>query len=255
MKKLQKLLILFLNQRKFNILTISSLKKDLRKYINEEKKEFLPKFFKTGKGEYGEGDKFLGIVVPDIAKVAKKYSDLTKEDIRKLLNSPWHEERFCGWLVVLNNFNKSNNKDEWYKFTIKNIKQLNNWDLVDKIAPNLIGKYLENKNSKQILEWSSNRSLWIRRIAILATWPKIKNNEFNLTLKIAKIYLSDSEDLIHKATGWMLREIGKRNEKVLLSFMNKNHKNMPRITVSYALERINKKKKQQYMIKSSRKIH
>ena len=221
----------------------------------EEKKEFLPKFFKTGKGEYGEGDKFLGIVVPDIAKVAKKYSDLTKEDIRKLLNSPWHEERFCGWLVVLNNFNKSDNKDEWYKFTIKNIKQLNNWDLVDKIAPNLIGKYLENKNSKQILEWSSNRSLWIRRIAILATWPKIKNNEFNLTLKIAKIYLSDSEDLIHKATGWMLREIGKRNEKVLLSFMNKNHKNMPRITVSYALEHINKKKKQQYMIKSSRKIH
>ena len=236
-------------------MTISSLKKDLRKYINEEKKEFLPKFIKTGKGEYGEGDKFLGIVVPDIAKVAKKYSDLTKEDIRKLLNSPWHEERFCGWLVVLNNFNKSDNKDEWYKFTIKNIKQLNNWDLVDKIAPNLIGKYLENKNSKQILEWSSNRSLWIRRIAILATWPKIKNNEFNLTLKIAKIYLSDSEDLIHKATGWMLREIGKRNEKVLLSFMNKNHKKMPRITVSYALERVNKKKKQQYMIKSSRKIH
>ena len=236
-------------------MTISSLKKDLRKYINEEKKEFLPKFFKTGKGEYGEGDKFLGIVVPDIAKVAKKYSDLTKEDIRNLLNSPWHEERFCGWLVVLNNFNKSNNKDEWYKFTIKNIKQLNNWDLVDKIAPNLIGKYLENKNSKQILEWSSNRSLWIRRIAILATWPKIKNNEFNLTLKIAKIYLSDSEDLIHKATGWMLREIGKRNEKVLLSFMNKNHKIMPRIMVSYALEHINKKKKQKYMIKSSRKIH
>ena len=90
---------MFLNQRKFNILTISSLKKDLRKYINEEKKEFLPKFFKTGKGEYGEGDKFLGIVVPDIAKVAKKYSDLTKEDIRNLLNSPWHEERFCGGLL------------------------------------------------------------------------------------------------------------------------------------------------------------
>ena len=111
---------MFLNQRKFNILTISLLKKDLKKYINEEKKEFLPKFFKTGKGEYGEGDKFLGIVVPDIAKVAKKYSDLTKEDIRKLLNSPWHEERFCGWLVVLNNFNKSDKKDEWYKFQLQN---------------------------------------------------------------------------------------------------------------------------------------
>ena len=93
-------------------MTISSLKKDLRKHINEERKEFLPKFFRTGKGEYGEGDKFLGVVVPDIAKVANKYSDITKEDIRKLLNSPWHEERFCGWLVVLNNFNKSKNKDD-----------------------------------------------------------------------------------------------------------------------------------------------
>ena len=237
-------------------MSVSLLKKDLRKYINEEKKEFLPKFFKTGKGEYGEGDKFLGVVMPDITKVAKKYSDLTKEDIIKLLNSPWHEERFCGWLIVLNNFNKSINKDEWYKFTLKNLKQLNNWDLVDKIAPNLIGKYLENKNSKQILEWSENKSsLWIRRIAILATWPKIRKNEYNLTLKIAKKYINDPEDLIHKATGWMLREIGKRNENALLSFMKKNHKKMPRIMVSYALERIDKKKKQQFMIKSSRKIH
>ena len=236
-------------------MTVSSLKKDLRKYINEEKREFFPRFFKTGKGEYGEGDKFLGVVMPDITNVAKKYSDLKKEEIEKLLHSTWHEERMCGWIIVLNNYDKSDKKDEWYQFTVKNIKQLNGWDLVDKIAPNIIGKHLEKKNQKQILKWSKNKSLWIRRIAILATWSRIKNNEFNLTLKLAKKYIHDSEDLIHKATGWMLREIGKRDEKILLSFMGKNHKNMPRIMVSYALEQIHKRKKQQFMIKSSRKIH
>ena len=236
-------------------MTVSLLKKDLRKYINEEKREFFPRFFKTGKGEYGEGDKFLGVVMPDITNVAKKYSDLKKEEIEKLLHSTWHEERMCGWIIVLNNYDKSDKKDEWYQFTVKHIKQLNGWDLVDKIAPNIIGKHLEKKNQKQILKWSNNKSLWIRRIAILATWSRIKNNEFNLTLKLAKKYIHDSEDLIHKATGWMLREIGKRDEKILLSFMGKNHKNMPRIMVSYALEQIDKGKKQQFMIKSSRKIH
>jgi len=190
--------------------TASLVKKDLRKFINQEKRDFFPKFFKTGKGEYGEGDKFLGVVMPDITNVAKKYSNLKKEEIEKLLYSPWHEERMCGWVIVLNNFDKSDKKDEWYKFTIKNIKQLNGWDLVDKIAPNIIGKYLVNQDQKQILEWSNNNSLWIRRIAILASWSRIKNNEFNLTLKLAKKYINDTEDLIHKATGWMLREIGKR---------------------------------------------
>ena len=236
-------------------MTASLVKKDLRKVINQEKRDFFPKFFKTGKGEYGEGDKFLGVVMPDITNVAKKYSNLKKEEIEKLLYSPWHEERMCGWVIVLNNFDKSDKKDEWYKFTIKNIKQLNGWDLVDKIAPNIIGKYLVNQDQKQILEWSNNNSLWIRRIAILASWSRIKKNEFNLTLKLAKIYINDTEDLIHKATGWMLREIGKRDEEILLSFMEKNHKNMPRIMVSYALEQIDKRKKQQFMIKSSRKIH
>ena len=234
---------------------VVSLKKDLRKYANQEKKEFLPKYFKTGKGEYGEGDKFLGVIVPEITKIANNYPDLKKNEIKKLLYSPWHEERFCGWLIVLNNFNSSDNKEEWYTFTIKNLNQLNNWDLVDKIAPNLIGKYLEKKNQNQFLEWSGSSSLWIRRIAILATWPKIKNNEFRLTLKLAKKYINDSEDLIHKATGWMLREIGKRDEKKLLSFMKENHKKMPRIMVIYALERLNREKKQQFMLKSSRKIH
>jgi len=234
---------------------VVSLKKDLRKYANQEKKEFLPKFFKTGKGEYGEGDKFLGVIVPEITKIANNYPDLKKNELKKLLYSPWHEERFCGWLIVLNNFNSSDNKEEWYTFTIKNLNQLNNWDLVDKIAPNLIGKYLEKKNQNQFLEWSGSSSFWIRRIAILATWPKIKNNKFTLTLKLAKKYINDSEDLIHKATGWMLREIGKRDEKKLLSFMKENHKKMPRIMVIYALERLNREKKQQFMLKSSRKIH
>ncbi len=229
-------------------LTYNQVNKELRKLSNEEKRKFLPKFFKTGKGEYGEGDKFLGVVVPDIKEVAAQHSSIEKKEITKLLYSQWHE------LIVLNNFNKSKNKEEWYQFTLKNIEQINNWDLVDKIAPSLIGIHLENKPQKQFLEWSGSSSLWVRRIAIMSTWPKIKNNEFNLTLKLAKKYLKDPEDLIHKATGWMLREIGKRDEEVLLHFMKKNHKNMPRIMVSYALERVDKEKKQQFMLKSSRKI-
>ncbi len=230
------------------------IKKDLRSLADEEKRKFLPKFFKTGKGEYGEGDKFLGVVVPDIQQVAAKNLTIEKKEILKLLYSEWHEERFCGWLIVLNNFNNSKNKEGWYQFTLRNISQINNWDLVDKVAPNLIGIHLENKPHKQFLEWSDSASLWVRRIAIISTWPKIKNNEFNLTLKLAKKYLNDSEDLIHKATGWMLREIGKRDEGILLNFMKKNHKNMPRIMVSYALERVDRQKKQQFMVKSSRKI-
>ena len=235
-------------------MTYNQVNKELRKLSNEDKRKFLPKFFKTGKGEYGEGDKFLGVVVPDIKEVAAQHSSIEKKEITKLLYSQWHEERFCGWLIVLNNFNKSKNKEEWYQFTLKNIEQINNWDLVDKIAPSLIGIHLENKPQKQFLEWSGSSSLWVRRIAIMSTWPKIKKNELNLTLKLAKKYLKDPEDLIHKATGWMLREIGKRDEGVLLNFMKKNHKNMPRVMVSYALERVDRQKKQQFMLKSSRKI-
>ena len=229
-------------------MSLNKIKSELRSYSDPKRKAFSPSFFKTGKGEYGEGDKFIGVTVPNIRKIAKKYNDIDEKDIEKLLHSPWHEERFIAWVIVIDRYEKSANKAYWYNFAVKNISQLNNWDLVDMVAPRLLGDYLIDKPQKQFLTWASHPSLWIRRIAMLATFPKIKQNDFSLTLKLSRKYLTDSEDLIHKATGWMLREIGKRDEKQLLKFMDNNHRDMPRIMVSYALEKISTDKKNRYRL-------
>jgi len=230
-------------------LTIRKIKSELRAYSDPKRKAFSPSFFKTGKGEYGEGDKFIGVTAPNIREIAKKYNDIDKKDIQKLLFSPWHEERFCAWVIVISRYEKSGDKGYWYRFAVNNISQLNNWDLVDMVAPRLIGDYLIDKSQKQFLTWSSHSSLWIRRIAMMATFPRIKQSDFLLTLKLSKKYLTDSEDLIHKATGWMLREVGKRDEKELIKFMDENHREMPRIMVSYALEKMSAEKKKKYRLK------
>lgn len=230
-------------------MTIRKIKSELRAYSDPKRKAFSPSFFKTGKGEYGEGDKFIGVTAPNIREIAKKYNDIDKKDIQKLLYSPWHEERFCAWVIVISRYEKSGDKGYWYRFAVNNISQLNNWDLVDMVAPRLIGDYLIDKSQKQFLTWSSHPSLWIRRIAMMATFPRIKQSDFLLTLKLSKKYLTDSEDLIHKATGWMLREVGKRDERELIKFMDDNHREMPRIMVSYALEKISAEKKKKYRLK------
>lgn len=230
------------------ILTVRKIKSELRELSDPKRKAFLPSFFKTEKGGYGEGDKFLGTPVPAVRKVASKYKEIDMKDIETLLYSPWHEERFLSWVIILNKYEKSENKEYWYNFALKHISQLNNWDLVDIISPRLMGDYLYNKSEKQFILWSDHKSLWVRRIAILSTWPRIKEKEFNITLRLAKKYLNDPEDLIHKATGWMLREVGKKDETQLLNFMDKHHKDMPRIMVSYALEKVSKGKKKKYMI-------
>lgn len=230
-------------------MTIRKIKSELRAHSDPKRKAFSPSFFKTGKGEYGEGDKFIGVTAPNIREIAKKYNDIDKKDIQKLLYSPWHEERFCAWVIVISRYEKSGDKGYWYRFVVNNISQLNNWDLVDMVAPRLIGDYLIDKSQKQFLTWSSHPSLWIRRIAMMATFPRIKQSDFLLTLKLSKKYLTDSEDLIHKATGWMLREVGKRDERELIKFMDDNHREMPRIMVSYALEKISAEKKKKYRLK------
>ena len=233
-------------------MSLNKIKSELRAYSDPKRKAFSPSFFKTGKGEYAEGDKFIGVTVPNIRKIAKKYIDINEKDIEKLLHSQWHEERFIAWVIVINRYEKSVHKGYWYSFALNNISQLNNWDLVDMVVPRLIGDYLVGKSQKQFLTWSSHPSLWIRRIAMMATFPRIKQNDFSLTLKLSKRYLTDSEDLIHKATGWMLREIGKRDERELIKFMDDNHREMPRIMVSYALEKISSEKKKKYKLKKIR---
>ena len=230
-------------------MSLNKIKSELRAYSDPKRKAFSPSFMKAGKGEYAEGDKFIGVTAPNARKTAKKYNDIDEKDIEKLLHSPWHEERFIAWVIVITRYEKSGDKGYWYSFAVNNILQLNHWDLVDMVAPRLIGDYLIDKPQKQFLTWSSHPSLWIRRIAMIATFPRMKQNDFSLTLKLSRKYLTDSEDLIHKATGWMLREIGKRDEKELIMFMDENHREMPRIMVSYALEKISAEKKKKYRLK------
>ena len=221
-------------------MSLVNFKKELRTYVNPQKRDFLPTFFKTGKGEYGEGDKFLGIVVPDTKKIVNKYkSILTIKNIEELIYSKWHEERFAGWYLVSINYKKD--PKYYYDFTITHITQLNNWDLVDMIAPKVIGEYNIESSEKLFIKWSKSSSLWIRRISIMSTWPKIRKNNHEITMKIANRFLNDQEDLIHKATGWMLREVAKRDEELVIQFITDNKTEMPRTMLRYAIERMDTK--------------
>lgn len=226
---------------------LASLKKDLLRLRNPEKARNLQRFFKTGKGEYGEGDKFFGIVVPEQRKVAKKYSDLTLGDLQELLNSKIHEYRLTALFILVAKFKKAEKKKEIVDFYLKNTKNINNWDLVDLSAPNIMGEYLINREKGILYMLAKSKNLWERRIAVLATFAFIKKNNFEDSLKIAKILLNDKQDLIHKAVGWMLREVGKRDLKALESFLEKNCKRMPRVMLRYAIEKFPEEKRKTYL--------
>ena len=224
------------------------LKEELAKKANQDKAKILQRFFKTGKGEYGEGDIFLGITVPESRKIAKKYSDLSYNNIRNLLESKIHEERLIALLILVNNYNKNIEKrNEIFDFYIENINNINNWDLVDLTADKIVGSFLFEKDKNILYKLAKSSNLWEKRIAIISTFHFIKNNEFSDTLKIAEILLNDKRDLIHKAVGWMLREIGKRNLKVEEEFLKKYYKNMPRTMLRYAIEKFSEVKRKVYL--------
>ena len=235
---------------------LSSLKQDLKSLANKEKAILLQRFFKTGKGEYGEGDIFLGIIVPEQRKVAKKYINLSLNDLQVLLNSKIHEERLISLFILVDKYKKAekeNNekqKQEIFNFYIKNAKNINNWDLVDLSAPNIVGNYLLKKDDKEkqiLYKLAKSDNLWEKRISILATFMFIKNNQFQDSINLAEILLNDKHDLIHKAVGWMLRELGKRNEKLLINFLNKHKKEMPRTMLRYSIEKFNEEKRRFYL--------
>lgn len=221
---------------------------------NPDKAKILQGFFKTGSGEYGEGDKFLGIIVPVQRQLAKKYyQTVTLVDIKKLLQSCWHEYRFIGLLLLIYKFFNSDNnkKKQIYYFYLQNIKRINNWDLVDLSAYKILGSYLFLQKDKKILyKLASSKNIWERRIAIVATFYFIKQNQFSDTLRLVKLLLNDQHNLIQKAVGWMLREIGKRDQKVLEKFLLQYYKYMPRTTLRYAIERLPDNKKRFYMKKN-----
>jgi len=231
------------------MLTVTELQQDIQQLANLEQKKVQQRFFKTGQGEYGEGDIFLGIKVPLQRKVAKKYSALSLTDIQILLQSQIHEYRFTALIVLINQYTKANQtkKQEIFNFYIHNTERINNWDLVDISAPKIVGDYLLEQPRDILYQLARSSNLWERRIAIVATQIFIKNHDFEETLKLAEILLRDEHDLIHKAVGWMLREVGKREQRVEETFLDKYHKNMPRTMLRYAIEKFDETKRQYYL--------
>ena len=233
-------------------MTAKDVIKDLNLYVDKKKAELLSKFFKTGKGEYGEGDIFIGIVVPSQRIIAKKHKDLPLLEVQKLLNSKIHEYRLTALLLLTYKFQKADEKTKnaIIKFYLKNTKYINSWDLVDLSASYILGKYLFNRPEKEILyKFSRSNNLWERRIAIISTFEFIKNKQFTDTLRIAEILLRDKEDLIQKTVGWMLREVGKRNLKAEEQFLKKYYQYMPRTMLRYAIEKFPEEKRQFYLLK------
>jgi 3-methyladenine DNA glycosylase AlkD len=229
-----------------------TISKELRSFATKEKAEFLPRFFKTGKGEYGEGDKFLGVVVPDQRKVASKHaSTINKETIIELLNSPIHEERLTALLIMCNKFNdakKIGKEKEWYDLYLKMADRVNNWDLVDASAHIIVGQYLEDKDRSILYKLAKENSLWKNRIAVVATWHFIrKNSDLKDILQLSEIMLTHKHDLMHKATGWMLREGWKKDAKQIEKFLDKFATQMPRTMLRYAIEKMEETKRKGYL--------
>ena len=229
--------------------SIDLLRKDLKKKSSRSKAKVLQGFFKTGEGEYGEGDIFLGITVPNSREIAKKYSKIDIYTIQELLNSKVHEERLIALLILANNYKKASEEQKYQilSYYLKNTKQINNWDLVDLTADKILGEYLLNKPKDILYQLANSDNLWERRISIISTFQFIKNNQFEDTLNISKILLKDEHDLIHKAVGWMLREIGKRDIKTEEKFLKQHYKDMPRTMLRYAIEKFPEAKRQSYL--------
>lgn len=223
----------------------------LEAHANPEKASILRRFFKTGAGQYGEGDKFIGVIVPDSRKVANEFKDIaTMNDILILLKNPIHEVRLTALHLLVLQFKKASpeKQKEIFDTYLTQTDRINNWDLVDLSAPQIVGTFLLEKNNRKILiRLAKSKLLWERRIAIIATFGFIKNNQFEDTFRIAEILLQDKHDLIHKAVGWMLREVGKRNQKAEENFLDVHAKTMPRTMLRYAIEHFDERKRKHYL--------
>lgn len=217
----------------------------LKKFTENDAK----RFFKTGPGQYSAHDKFLGISVPVLRKIAKEYYLLPINDIQKLITSKFNEERLLALFILINRYQKNTHeKEAIYDFYLKNIKRVNNWNLVDASAHYIIGAHLSSKSKTILIDLAQSKNMWERRIAIVSTWYFIRENNFAYTIKISKILLNDEHDLIHKAVGWMLREMGKRDQYCLINFLEKNANKMPRTMLRYAIEKFHKDTRRKYLL-------
>lgn len=213
---------------------------------DEEKKNVLPRFFKTGKGQYGEGDKFLGVTVPNIREVAKQFKDVDFDVVKELMRSQWHEMRMCALLILVGNSRKEVTK-EVFDFYLSQTQYINNWDLVDLSAPQIVGKYLLNENRDVLYRMAESDLLWDNRISIVSTLTFIRNNDLDDTYNLSLKMMSHKHDLMHKAIGWMLREAGKRDAERLYNFVNELKTNMPRTMLRYSIEKFDMETRKELM--------
>ena len=231
---------------------VDEIKSELQNLSSPEKKKYLPKFFKAGKGEYAEGDQFIGVTVPNQRIVAKEFGPkISLIQLEELLSSPIHEHRHCALFILVSKFEKSKEateKKEIVDFYLRNKKHVNNWDLVDTSCYKILGRYcFENQDDSILEELSEEDNLWSQRIAVVSTMFHVKKGSFDLVKKLAIRNLNHEHDLMHKANGWLLREMGKKDEQELLDFLNLHYLEMPRTTLRYAIERLNENLRQDYL--------
>ena len=224
---------------------------ELFSVANPEKAKFLQGFFKTGKGQYAEGDVFLGIVVPITRNIVKVNKALPLSEVQILLDSEYHEARFAGFLFLVQQFKKAKTEKEQkdiFDFYLANARKANNWDLVDVTCRGVIGLYLLDKEDRKVLyRLAESDNLWEQRIAIVSTWMFIKHKQYDDTLALSEKLLNHKHYLMHKAVGWMLREVGKKDRETLIDFLDKHYKNMPRTALRYAIEHLPDEQKAYYM--------
>jgi 3-methyladenine DNA glycosylase AlkD len=207
-------------------------------------------FFKTGIGDYAEHDKFIGVSVPALRKIAQDFANLTIDEIRTLLMSGINEERLLALIILVKKYQRASDEQKTilYQCYLQNLQKINNWNLVDSSAHFIMGDYLYKKDRSILIELAASHNVWNRRIAIITTWYFVRNNDFAWTIKIAKILLHDNHDLIHKAVGWMLREVGKKNQLVLVAFLDEDALYMPRTMLRYAIEKLSDPLRKQYLL-------
>jgi 3-methyladenine DNA glycosylase AlkD len=230
-------------------ISLAQVRRDIRKASNRERAAVSRTFFKTGAGEYGEGDRFLGASVPDLRKLSIKYQDAAPRIATSLLASPWHEERLLALLILVRQYGRGDaqTRHAIYRLYLSNTRYINNWDLVDSSADRIVGAHLHDGDRAPLRKLALSKSVWERRIAMLAAFHFIKQGDYEDALAIAELLLRDDHDLIHKAVGWMLREIGKRDRAVEERFLRKHAARMPRTMLRYAIERFPEPVRRQYL--------
>lgn len=236
-------------------MSLSALRQQLRDQSSAKRAVSALRFFKTGPGEYGEGDRFLGLTVPQVRSMLPQANELTEAEVLKLLHSKWHEERLLALLILVRRFEKApqseKQRERIVKCYLENTQWINNWDLVDTSAPHILGRWLLKRDRTVLSKLARSHSLWEQRISVLATLAFIRKGQFDDTLRLCQHFLDHPHDLMHKACGWMLREIGKRDVETLLLFLDEHAPRMPRTMLRYAIEKLPVTSRRKYLARKA----